>query len=182
MNEFRGRDLSKRREHEQALMKTWMRDAQISFVADEVSVEKQVYIDQARAFGRKVGVPLPPQSGLDGEQRAHQSSRRQVGFKRDHCVQKPGLVSVIARLSLIDGRTYGDSPERAYSFDGGAKAGETVAKVGAESKIGDRGIRGGARVGIHSGDQEYVILIANFCSRTFIGLPAVSAWKRLPAL
>src|ERR1700722_6716630 len=96
-----GRDFGQWSKHEASLVHRRMRNSQLFRVDDPVGEEKDIDIDDARAFSLDA---LPAHFALDVENVRHQLLRSVPGFESYRAIQKPRLVSELDRLSLVERR------------------------------------------------------------------------------
>ncbi len=94
-------DLDERYENKFTQKHTGMGNLQFRSVDGLVAVEKNVQIDQPRAFGQEF---LAAHAGLDSAQSAQQIQWRNVSFGLYNAIQEPGLLAQIHGLSLIERR------------------------------------------------------------------------------
>ncbi len=86
-------------EHETAFVHGWMRDRQAGIVDDGIAEQKNVEIDDARAFFLRL---LPSQLLLDVENAGKKLLRRLLRIQLNRAIQEPGLRGEFHRFGFIE--------------------------------------------------------------------------------
>jgi hypothetical protein len=97
------RDFGERRQNEFAFEHSRMRDLQFGSNDRLLAEEKDVDVEEARAFGESFSAA---QLGLDGAKGMQELDGSRIGFTFDDAIEEPGLVEVIDRLGFVEGRNF----------------------------------------------------------------------------
>ena len=100
MHKLRG-NVIQGHKHKGTLVQPRVRDDEVGLFEDEVVIEQDVHVDQARAVAEGL---FAAQVGLELFQKGNQSQRFAFGLACECHVEEGRLVSVAPRWSLVDGR------------------------------------------------------------------------------
>jgi hypothetical protein len=119
------RDFGERRQNEFAFEHSRMRDLQFGSKDRLIAEEKNVDVEEARAFGESFSAA---KLGLDGAEGMQELDGLRIGFTFDDAIEEPGLVEVIDRLGFVEGRNFMQMKIcRGQRGDGGAQVRGTIA-------------------------------------------------------
>jgi hypothetical protein len=119
------RDFGERRQNEFAFEYSRMRDLQFGSNDRLIAEEKDVDVEDARAFGESFSAA---KLGLDGAEGMQELDGLRIGFTFDDAIEEPGLVEVIDRLGFVEGRNFMHMKIcRGQHGDGGAQVRGTIA-------------------------------------------------------
>lgn len=121
-----GRDFRERREDETARSHGGMWDGKRGCVENLIAEQKDIEIDNARAFG--LGATAS-HGFFYGKQRRHELGRGSFGIEGDGGVEKPGLIGEVDRLGLVERGDGGELTQGTQPGDGVAKVMLTITEV-----------------------------------------------------
>ena len=97
------RDFGERRQNEFAFEYSRMRDLQFGSNDRLIAEEKDVDVEEARAFGESFSAA---KLGLDGAEGMQEIDGLRIRCAFDDAIEEPGLVEVIDRLGFVEGRNF----------------------------------------------------------------------------
>src|SRR5262245_51624635 len=97
-----------------------------------VAVKENVYVEEARAFGEFF---FATELQFDFAKGAQQIEWGQRCFSFGDAVEEPGLVEIIDRFGLVEGRDSCDSDGWGKRADGAAQIPGAVAKIGTKGEV-----------------------------------------------
>ena len=119
------RDFGERRQNEFAFEHSRMRDLQFGRNDRLIAEEKDVDVEEARAFGEGFSAA---KLGLDGVESMQELGGLRIGFTFDDAIAERGLVEVINRLGFVEGRNFTHMKiRRGQRGDGGTQVRGTIA-------------------------------------------------------
>jgi hypothetical protein len=128
-----GGDFGEGDQDEVALEHPGMGNLESGLVDDEIVVQKDVEINEARAFGDRFVVAHVRFNAAKG---GEQLGRREIGLRFERGVKEPRLVEVIDGFSFVEGRKFDDCDGGVFKeLQSAAKIGFAVAEIGAEGEI-----------------------------------------------
>ncbi len=97
------RNFGERSENEFALQHPRVRDLQFGSVERLIAEEKDVDIEEARAFGE---CSLAAELRFDGTKCAQEFDGLRIGFTFNDAIEEPGLVEIIDGFGFVEGRNF----------------------------------------------------------------------------
>lgn len=145
-----GCDLDERLQDEATLMKTRVRDGQAGFIDDQVGVEHEIEIDDARPPPLGGLFADAPEGPLDGEHGVEKGARAEGGADHRDAVEVRALPGRTDRFGLDEARAP-DGLDLGMSIERGACCFDDDFPIAEVRTEGDKGVYRGVRRFGHAG-------------------------------